>query len=172
MKLLLTISLFLIHQCCLADTWAIRWEAAKGESTVEWEEEGRLLSDYLFELPAGHSEANHDRKQGLKPATATARQLSIENERRVVQVLLEVPGTYYNRYLLFLVETEPDRFRPMFIYQYSHSSFGFSAPEISAEGEKIDLVISTAIHGTSPTKTTYEITLDKNNNLTTNVRSD
>lgn len=158
MKLLILI--FLLPLQAWAADWKIRWEAAKGETECVISYEPRSLDEFVSALPAGHAEANADRKDGLAPAGAEVRLLGQIQGRKVFAVELRVEKTYYARYFLILAEVEDGRYMPIYVHQFAPGTHGHGDPVFESGEQSFSVVVSSDTHGTSPRSKRFRITCD------------
>lgn len=159
MKLLLSFIALLAVNASGAE-WSIRWEAAKGETVCSISFEPRSLESILSALPAGHSEANADIKDGLRPAKSTTELLGTFNGRKVIAAELEVPQTYYSRYFLIIAEVEVGKFMPIYIQQFASGVHGHGKPTFKSSESDFSVTISSKTIGTDPSEQEFRITCD------------
>ena len=145
----------------LADGWEIAWGAGKGERRVVLPYAPKPLDQILTEIPAGHSEANIDRKSGVKPIVSKVRLLGNHRGKKVIEVMMETSDTYYKRYYLILAEVAESAFQPVFVYQFSPGHIKIAPPQVKATEEVMELSIEVTVTGSDPTSDTYRVSLDK-----------
>ena len=168
MKLLLSL-IALLAVNALGAEWSIRWEAAKGETVCTIPYQPRSLEAILSALPAGHPEADADLKDGLKPAKSTTELLGTFNGRKVIAAELQVPQTYYSRYLLIVAEVENGKFMPIYIHQFAPGVHGHGKPTFEASESDFSVTITSKTIGTDPSEKGFRITCDMNTPPTTEL---
>ncbi len=147
--------------CLPAEEWQIPWEAAKGDRKVVLPYRPVSLDRFLLEIPAGHEEADQDRKEGLKPASAKVRLLTTFRGRNVFEVTMEVKDSYYDRYHFIIAEVEEGRYMPIFGCQYAEGSLSLDESIVSSTDEKLELLVKSRVNGTDPGGPTYHLSLGK-----------
>ena len=159
MRLLLA-TLALLSMPVFGAEWSIRWEAAKGDSVCSIPYEPRSLNTIQSSLPAGHFEADADIMDGLKPSKFSTEILGVFRGRKVLTVELEVPTSYYSRYFLIVAEVEDGKFMPIYIHQFAPGSHGHGKPTFKASESEFSVAVTSATHGTTPSKEAFRITCD------------
>jgi hypothetical protein len=147
--------------CSAEEKWEIPWEAAKGEHKVVLPYQPVPLDKFLLEIPAGHEEANRDRKEGLKPAAATVKLLATFRGRSIFQVVMEVEKSYYNRYYFIVAEVEEGRYMALFAHQYAFGTMRIEERVVRVEADELELAIVATGSGRNGGRVAYKIATGK-----------
>ncbi len=145
--------------CAQAGEWEIPWEAAKGEHKAVLPYKPLPLDRFLLEIPAGHEEANRDRKEGLKPAVSRVTLLTMFRGRSIFRVLMEVEETYYNRYWFIVAEVEQGRYMPLCAHQYFDGSVKIEDRVERVDTDQLELSVFAEGGGKNGSRPKYKISL-------------